>query len=84
MIEFEGLRCDFSLHPCGDGDISNDTEACDCFASKPICTNGRDILKSNDFAGCVTLAEILSVMDGDTNAIISTLQSGLMPSRGTR
>lgn len=27
MIEFEGLRRDFSLHPRGDGDISNDTEA---------------------------------------------------------
>jgi len=47
-------------------------------------TNGRDILKSKDFACGVTLAEILSVVDWDTGAIISTLHSSLMASRWVR
>jgi hypothetical protein len=74
MIELTGLRSDFPIDPSRNGDISDDAETRKCFPSKAIRSNRHDILKTRDFAGSVTLAEIVSVIDGDTSAVISTLE----------
>jgi hypothetical protein len=80
MVEFEGLGGRLPFDLSGDGDVSQDTETGDCFPPEPICSNRRDVFKRCDFAGCVSLAEILSVVDGDPDSVISTLQDRLIGS----
>lgn len=74
MIEFEDLGCRIFFDLSCDGYISQDTETGDCFPPEAICSNGRNIFKRCDFAGCVSLAEILSVTEWDPNSVISTLR----------
>jgi hypothetical protein len=82
MIEFEGFGGRLSFDLSGDGDVSQDTETGNCFAPEAIGSNGRDVFKRGDFAGCVSLTEILSVIEGDPSSVISTLQRPLIASDG--
>jgi hypothetical protein len=82
MVEFDGLGGRLSFDLSDDGDISQDTETGNCFAPEAVCSNGRDVFKTGDFAGCVSLTEILSVIEGDPTSVISTLQRPLIASDG--